>query len=93
MYRIAIIRSRDKRCVFFRSRCSTSVQTAWPTEAVVAELSRSGLDQQIAGALAEAFPSALTGAIGEVFLVAAAVVVLAFGLSLFLRSENDEEAG
>ena len=41
--------------------------------------------------LAEAFPSALTGAIGEVFLVAAAVVVLAFGLSLFLRSENEEE--
>lgn len=62
------------------------------TEAVVAELSRSGLDQQVAEALAEAFPSALAGAIGEVFLVTAAVVVLAFGLSLFLRSEN-EEAG
>ena len=62
------------------------------TEAVVAELSRSGLDQQVAEALAEAFPSALTSAIGEVFLVTAAVVVLAFGLSVFLRSEN-EEAG
>ena len=62
------------------------------TDAVVAELSRSGLDQQVAEALAEAFPSALTGVIGEVFLVTAAVVVLAFGLSGFLRSEN-EEAG
>lgn len=30
---------------------------------------------------------------GEVFLVTAAVVVLAFGLSLSLRSENDEETG
>lgn len=60
---------------------------------MVAELERSGLDRQVAEALAEAFPSALSGAIGEVFLVTAAVVVLAFGLSLFLRSENDNEAG
>ena len=63
------------------------------TTEVVAELARSGLDRPVAEALAEAFPSALTGAIGEVFLVTAAVMVLAFGLSLFLRSENEEEAG
>ena len=69
-----------------------SVSDGQSTE-VVAELERSGLDRQVAEALAEAFPSALTGAIGEVFLVTAAVVVLAFGLSLFLRSENDNEAG
>ena len=62
-----------------------------PSTEVVAELVRSGLDRQVAEALAEAFPAALTGAIGEVFLVTAAVVVLAFGLSLFLRSKNDGE--
>ena len=70
-----------------------SVADGQSTEAVVAELSRSGLDQRVAEAVAEAFSSALTNAIGEVFLVTAGVVVLAFGLSLFLRSENDEEAG
>ncbi|MDE0693636.1 MAG: MFS transporter [Gammaproteobacteria bacterium] len=70
-----------------------SVSDGQSTAAVVAELERSGLDRPVAEALAEAFPSALTGAIGEVFLVTAAVVVLAFGLSLFLRSENDEETG
>ncbi|MXY54104.1 MAG: MFS transporter [Gammaproteobacteria bacterium] len=69
-----------------------SVSDGQSTE-VVAELARSGLDRPVAEALAEAFPSALTGAIGEVFLVTAAVVVLAFGLSLFLRSESDEETG
>ena len=69
-----------------------SLSDGQSTEAVVAELERSGLDQQVAETLAEAFPSALTGAIGEVFLVTAAVVVLAFGLSLFLRAENDGEA-
>lgn len=67
-----------------------SVSDGQSTE-VVAELQRSGLDQQVAEALAEAFPSALTGAIGEVFLVTAGVVVLAFGLSAFLRSENEDE--
>ena len=69
-----------------------SVSDGQSTE-VVAELERSGLDRPVAEALAEAFPSALTGAHRGGFLVTAAVVVLAFGLSPFLRSENDEESG